>query len=110
MPSVFPDGVMDEILSRLPVKTICRFRCICKDWESKFKDPHFIKEHLNHSKKSGKFNCFSISNSTNFNLLLRESTSSSASEGSYVHIDSPFKSQLVKYPYLGIELVVLTMV
>ncbi|XP_050218963.1 F-box/kelch-repeat protein At3g06240-like [Mercurialis annua] len=38
----FPEEVMVQILSKLPVKSILRFRCVCKLWNSIIKTPHFI--------------------------------------------------------------------
>ncbi len=40
------DDVMVETLSRLPVKSLMRFRCVCKSWYSLVKDPNFIYKHL----------------------------------------------------------------
>ncbi|KAM7485693.1 hypothetical protein LguiA_001702 [Lonicera macranthoides] len=36
-----PDEIIDEILSRVPVKSLLRFKCICKCWLSKILDPNF---------------------------------------------------------------------
>ncbi|GAY57815.1 hypothetical protein CUMW_182340 [Citrus unshiu] len=38
--------VMVETLSRLPVKSLMRFRCVCKPWYNLVKDPNFIYKHL----------------------------------------------------------------
>lgn len=42
---VLPFDVMANILSRLPVKFVARFRGVCKQWQSLTRDPHFVKEH-----------------------------------------------------------------
>lgn len=52
-----PIDIQAEILSRLPVKSLVRFTCVCKSWYSLIKNPHFISTHLNRS----------ISNSRNNN-------------------------------------------
>lgn len=43
----FPTDIMLDILSRLPVKSLCRFRCVSKSWRSLVTDPDFVKIHLN---------------------------------------------------------------
>ncbi|KAJ4978202.1 hypothetical protein NE237_008982 [Protea cynaroides] len=45
--SVLPSEVEENILSRLPVKFLMRFRCVCKHWCNLVTDPHFIKLQLN---------------------------------------------------------------
>ncbi|XP_026408423.1 uncharacterized protein LOC113303594 [Papaver somniferum] len=45
------DIVMCEILSRLPVKSLARFKCVCKHWRFLIeKDPYFINLHLSRSR------------------------------------------------------------
>lgn len=46
-PAFLPDEVMVEILSRLPVKSLIRFRCVCKPWLSLFSNPNFAAMNLN---------------------------------------------------------------
>ncbi|KAB1224714.1 hypothetical protein CJ030_MR1G017703 [Morella rubra] len=48
--SNLPDDVMLEILTRLSVKSLLRFRCICKSWNSNITNPYFIATHLKKSK------------------------------------------------------------
>lgn len=40
-----PLEMMDEILSWLPVKSLCRFRCVSKPWRNLISDPKFVKMH-----------------------------------------------------------------
>ncbi|XP_075649833.1 F-box protein At3g08750-like [Castanea sativa] len=44
------DGLLDEtvleILARMPVKSLLRFRCVCKTWYSFITNPNFISTHL----------------------------------------------------------------
>ncbi|XP_063942989.1 F-box/kelch-repeat protein At3g23880-like [Daucus carota subsp. sativus] len=42
----FPEDALTEILSRLHVKALSRFKCVCKSWENLIKQPHFISRHL----------------------------------------------------------------
>lgn len=42
------DLVIDQILSRLPVKSLMRFKSVCKRWHSLPTNPSFIASHLKH--------------------------------------------------------------
>ncbi|XP_026410260.1 F-box only protein 8-like [Papaver somniferum] len=42
---VVDDGVVCDILSRLPAKSLMRFKCVSKHWLSLIKDPCFINLH-----------------------------------------------------------------
>ncbi|KAI9110664.1 hypothetical protein K1719_018530 [Acacia pycnantha] len=44
-----PEEIFTNILKRLPVKSLIRFRCVCKDWKNLFKTPSFIAEHNRHA-------------------------------------------------------------
>ncbi|KAK4259411.1 hypothetical protein QN277_005746 [Acacia crassicarpa] len=44
-----PEDIIRTILKRLPVKSLIRFHCVCKDWKNLLKTPSFITEHLHHS-------------------------------------------------------------
>ncbi|KAJ6797505.1 F-box protein-like [Iris pallida] len=46
----FPVDDVVLILARLPAKTLQKFRCVCKSWNSLIQqDHHFISLHLNHN-------------------------------------------------------------
>ncbi|KAM3361832.1 hypothetical protein P3S68_016686 [Capsicum galapagoense] len=42
----FPKEIIIDILSRLPVKTLLRFRCVCKQWRKLISKPNFIAAHF----------------------------------------------------------------
>ncbi|KAG5554848.1 hypothetical protein RHGRI_012418 [Rhododendron griersonianum] len=44
-----PHELISNILSRLPVKSLCRFKSVSKPWLALITDPHFIKSHLHQS-------------------------------------------------------------
>ncbi|KAI9127048.1 hypothetical protein K1719_001607 [Acacia pycnantha] len=44
-----PEEMITDILKRLPVKSLIRFRCVCKHWKNLVKNPSFITDHLRHS-------------------------------------------------------------
>ncbi|KAL3508926.1 hypothetical protein ACH5RR_028327 [Cinchona calisaya] len=48
----FPADILKEILRRLPVKSLIRFRCVCKSWCAFIKSPEFIALHLSSRRHS----------------------------------------------------------
>ncbi|KAI3467559.1 hypothetical protein Pfo_024222 [Paulownia fortunei] len=44
-----PQEIYQEILSRLPVKSLVRFKSVCKSWNTLISDPQFSKLHLKQS-------------------------------------------------------------
>ncbi|KAI5408899.1 F-box/kelch-repeat protein At3g23880 [Lathyrus oleraceus] len=48
---VLPDELISEVLSSLPVKSILRFKCVCKPWEFLVSDPFFIEKQRQQSQK-----------------------------------------------------------
>ncbi|KAL2937381.1 hypothetical protein RDABS01_020830 [Bienertia sinuspersici] len=45
------EEILEDILSRLPAKSIGRFRCVSIPWRALLSQPHFIKNHLNRIKQ-----------------------------------------------------------
>ncbi|XAR55819.1 hypothetical protein NMG60_11036028 [Bertholletia excelsa] len=41
-----PMNIMSEIISRLPVRSLLRFKLVCKTWYALITDSHFISKHL----------------------------------------------------------------
>lgn len=48
--NLVPDEIVVEILARLPVKSLVRFRCVSKSWHRIINDPYFIQKVLNTSR------------------------------------------------------------
>ncbi|KAE8729775.1 Detected protein of unknown function [Hibiscus syriacus] len=51
-----PEMLVLEILSKLHVKSLIRFRCVCKPWSSSFETPHFITKHHRNNLKNNNLN------------------------------------------------------
>lgn len=49
--------VIIQILLRLPVKSLCRFKSVCKYWHFLISDPHFVRMHLNLATRNNCINC-----------------------------------------------------
>ncbi|KAI9160690.1 hypothetical protein LWI28_010691 [Acer negundo] len=49
--SDIPPPLIVEILSRLPVKALCRFRCVSKPWLALINHPRFSKMHISRTHK-----------------------------------------------------------
>ncbi|KAK4259171.1 hypothetical protein QN277_005528 [Acacia crassicarpa] len=50
-----PPEIIINILKMLPVKSLVRFQCVCKEWKNLFITPSFIAEHLHHSDHKNPF-------------------------------------------------------
>ncbi|OMO63482.1 hypothetical protein COLO4_32395 [Corchorus olitorius] len=49
-----PDDIVVEILSRLPVKSVCRFKCISKIWCNRLSESQFVNLHLKETIKANR--------------------------------------------------------
>ncbi|KAF5814536.1 putative F-box domain-containing protein [Helianthus annuus] len=52
MEDLLPDDLMYNVLSRLPVKTIIRYKCVCKKWRDLVSDSYFVNLHLSRSREA----------------------------------------------------------
>ncbi|PHT29917.1 hypothetical protein CQW23_30495 [Capsicum baccatum] len=50
MPVHFQEDILANILCRLPVRSLLRFKCVSKLWKTLIDEPHFRMTHLNHAK------------------------------------------------------------
>ncbi|XP_050378855.1 F-box/kelch-repeat protein At3g23880-like [Argentina anserina] len=50
MSDYLPIECLTQILVRVPVKSLLRFRCVAKTWHSLISSPAFIATHLNHAR------------------------------------------------------------
>uniref|UniRef100_A0A1S4C5H6 F-box protein At3g10430 n=1 Tax=Nicotiana tabacum TaxID=4097 RepID=A0A1S4C5H6_TOBAC len=48
----FPKDLAVDILLKLPVESLLRFKCVCKNWYEIMKSHSFIREHMNWNSKS----------------------------------------------------------
>ncbi|KAJ4967080.1 hypothetical protein NE237_018929 [Protea cynaroides] len=55
--SDLPQELVREVLLRLPVKPLLRFKCVCKDWFTIISDPLFAKAQLQQVKPISGFIC-----------------------------------------------------
>ncbi|CAL5415963.1 unnamed protein product [Camellia sinensis] len=52
MMAKLPEEIINDILLRLPVTSLCRFRCVSKPWLSLICDPYFIKTRRNRNRNT----------------------------------------------------------
>jgi F-box interacting protein len=55
MSNRLPYDLQNEILVRLPVKSLLRFQCVCKSWKSFFSSPRFIFTHTQYSESTDNY-------------------------------------------------------
>ncbi|XP_042515312.1 F-box protein CPR1-like [Macadamia integrifolia] len=81
-----PEDLIIDILSRLPVKSLLRFRCVSKPWCTLITDPSFIKMHLNRS----------LAINTNLTLIYKNSIDFYSVDLDAWELNHPLKSQIFR--------------
>ncbi|MFQ6652270.1 hypothetical protein Gotur_024215 [Gossypium turneri] len=71
------EALMMEVLSKLPVKSLTRFNCVCKYWCSSFRTPYFVSKHYHNNLKNN-----------NVNLLLEQRVAKT-----YTHVFSQLSTE-----------------
>ncbi|XP_004294721.1 PREDICTED: F-box/kelch-repeat protein At3g06240-like [Fragaria vesca subsp. vesca] len=86
------DAVIFDILSRLPPKSLLRFRCVCKAWRTLISDPYFIKEHLSR-----------VNNSCSYSVFVKDVSTfrSIDSEALFRDDDGPVPSRELYFPVIN---------
>lgn len=82
------EEIIIEILSRLPISTLCRFRSVSKPWFSLISNPHFIKTHLNRNTIE-QYRLILLSNSLDFYSVLLKSSQFSHHSLAALHLKFP---------------------
>ncbi|CAK7328241.1 unnamed protein product [Dovyalis caffra] len=58
MSDYLPQDLVIDILTRLPVKSLLKLRCVCKSWNALIISPAFVTAHLNRDDQSLFFLCY----------------------------------------------------
>ncbi|KAL4355101.1 hypothetical protein GQ457_06G000800 [Hibiscus cannabinus] len=72
-----PEMLVFDIIAKLPVKSLIRFKCVCKHWSSSFQTPLFITQHHHNHLRNNNLNFIfkrSIGNSSSYCNLFELST------------------------------------
>ncbi|XP_050383993.1 F-box/kelch-repeat protein At3g23880-like [Argentina anserina] len=88
------DGLIVEILARLPAKSLLRFRCVCKAWRALISESYFIKRHLI---------CINMNFSTRFSLLTKDQVFRSAEHKAVLKCfshDGHLRTRMLDFPVL----------
>ncbi|XP_059628440.1 F-box/kelch-repeat protein At3g06240-like [Cornus florida] len=85
---ILPRHLILEILSRLPVKSLVRFKSVSKSWLTLFTDPFFVKMHLNRSHKRKKLVFPCKGSEFNYGMRLVVFSSDNIDEPRKIHVDS----------------------
>uniref|UniRef100_A0A5B7BNK8 F-box domain-containing protein n=1 Tax=Davidia involucrata TaxID=16924 RepID=A0A5B7BNK8_DAVIN len=90
MSDYLPREVLVDIISRLPVKSLLRFRCVSKSWCSLIESPNFIATHLNQSIINNN------NNNNNTHLLIRHFSVNTRKEHYSLRLDTETLDECVE--------------
>ncbi|XP_048489749.1 F-box/kelch-repeat protein At3g23880-like [Beta vulgaris subsp. vulgaris] len=87
-----PQELIPEILKRLPIKSLLRFKSISKDWNSLIRDPTFTKSQLQHQLPTPYFSQpnLVIGPHTNLSSFIIDDKSTRNFKGKYVPVSPKF--------------------
>ncbi|KAK7261466.1 hypothetical protein RIF29_27779 [Crotalaria pallida] len=88
------DDLVNEILARLPVKSLLRFKCVDRSWDSLLKTPNFITKHLKLHKEKGDASIMCFDFCTNQFSTLQIPTTAADPFALCYHWHTPFLDEL----------------
>ncbi|KAL7001625.1 hypothetical protein U1Q18_002777 [Sarracenia purpurea var. burkii] len=99
-----PEDALIQILVRLPVKSLLRFKCVCHHWYALIQNPSFAHDHLQYQKRNNKGRLLlqHFSKETNQYLYSLFPDETLANNSSYHEIDRlPTPYRFCKYHLVG---------
>ncbi|XP_028095396.1 putative F-box protein At1g50870 [Camellia sinensis] len=93
-----PMDIIFDILNRLPVKCLLRFRCICKTFRHLISNPTFISSHLLHHRTTTTATIFTFKHRSTTSRTLLQSPSSSKDPNNLVY---PFSNHTRNLHLIG---------
>ncbi|KAL3824596.1 hypothetical protein ACJIZ3_020625 [Penstemon smallii] len=99
-----PSEFFREILNRVPVQPLLRFRCVCKAWLKIIDDPAFIKSHLNRQSGGTQIIIKNSNGSKLYNLSLDSLTSSKTRTKTIwaERLETPTRNGVLRIPTLPV--------
>ncbi|XWS13372.1 hypothetical protein CRYUN_Cryun36dG0032000 [Craigia yunnanensis] len=102
--SQLPPDIIADILSRLPVKSLLRSKCVSKPWRSLISDPQFAKLHLGQSQKDSNISPHRVLVSTNPIQSIDYEAYSGSDDGSKGVLELDYPAPIEMDPEKDVEL------